>query len=48
MCANLEFRLVAAAENMEAGVKNQVERLSKMEGTVDQIIKGVGPLFATM
>jgi len=48
MCANLEFQLVAAAENMEAGVKDQVDRLSKLEGSFNQIIKGVGPLFATM
>jgi len=48
MCANLEFRLMTAAENMEAGVKDQVDRLSKLEGTLDQIIKGVGPLFAGM
>jgi len=48
LCGNLEFRLVQAAENMEAGVKNQVDRLSKLESTFDQIIKGVGPLFATM
>jgi len=45
-CAGLECRLASAAEQTKASVGLQVEALSKLESTFDQIIQGVGPLFS--
>jgi len=45
-CADLECRIASAAEQMEDTVAYQLEVLSKIESTVDDIIHGVSPLFA--
>mmetsp|Transcript_105346 Transcript_105346/g.307964 ORF Transcript_105346/g.307964 Transcript_105346/m.307964 type:complete len:947 (+) Transcript_105346:140-2980(+) len=46
-CANLECHLASAAERMEATVGFQVEALSKLESTFDQLIHGIAPLFTS-